>query len=62
MGSDRKGDIAVIFAATRTEFDQDGYERAAQAMAALAEAEAAGKEPEPAASPAASPTAEPAGA
>lgn len=37
MGSDRKGDIAVIFAATRTEVDQDGYERAAQAMATLAE-------------------------
>jgi heme-degrading monooxygenase HmoA len=37
MGSDRKGDIAVIFASTRTEFDPDGYQQAAQAMAALAE-------------------------
>jgi len=37
MGSDRKGHIAVIFAATRTEFDQDGYESAAHAMAVLAE-------------------------
>jgi heme-degrading monooxygenase HmoA len=37
MGSDRKGEIAVIFASTRTEFGQDSYELAAQAMAALAE-------------------------
>lgn len=37
MGSDRKGDIAVIFASTRTEVDEDGYQQAAQAMAALAE-------------------------
>ena len=36
MGDDRKGDIAVIFASTRTAFDEDGYQQAARTMASLA--------------------------
>jgi len=37
MDDHRTGDIAVIFASTRIAADQDGYQRAAQLMAALAE-------------------------
>lgn len=36
MGEDRTGDIAVIFTSTRTDFDDAGYDAAANAMAALA--------------------------
>lgn len=37
MGEDRKGEIAVIFASMRTDFDHAGYEAAAHRMASLAE-------------------------
>lgn len=36
MGENRKNQIAVIFASMRTDFDADGYEQAAEAMAVLA--------------------------
>lgn len=36
MGDERTGEIAVIFASTRTDFDHDGYEAAAHAMVTLA--------------------------
>lgn len=36
MGEDRTGEIAVIFASTRTDFDDAGYAAAADAMARLA--------------------------
>lgn len=36
MGDDRKSGIAVIFASTRTDFDDAGYQAAAEAMDDLA--------------------------
>ncbi|RJT24486.1 antibiotic biosynthesis monooxygenase [Chakrabartia godavariana] len=36
MGEDRTGEIAVIFASTRTDFDTPGYQAAAAQMEALA--------------------------
>ncbi len=39
MGEDRKGEIAVIFASMRTDFDHAGYEAAAQRMVSLAQSQ-----------------------